>query len=223
LEQFAACPPALHLLFVDDGSTDGTADFIERQAPAAAQCLRLGKNLGKAEAVRAGMLAAARASAADWIGFWDADLATPLSEVPEFLRFAQAQPERVDAVFGSRIARLGARIDRSALRHLSGRALATVAALALDLKSYDSQCGAKLFRREVVPRAFAEPFVSRWLFDMEILLRLSAANVVEYPVRQWTDVKGSKLRLSTELWRTARDIWRIRRRYRATGAIGPPA
>lgn len=211
--RFSEFSPALQLLFVDDGSTDGTGDFIQENKPAGARCLRLGTNLGKAEAVRAGMLAACRGAGADWIGFWDADLATPLSEVANFISYQRLHQERVDAVFGSRIYRLGARIERSYLRHLFGRAFATAAAVALQVGTYDSQCGAKLFRKEVVHQAFGEPFVSRWVFDLEIVLRLGSANVIECPVHQWLDVKGSRLNVSSELWRTARDIVRIRKRY----------
>lgn len=217
--RFAEYSPALQLLFVDDGSVDGTGDFLEQQLPAGAQCLRLGTNLGKAEAVRAGMLAACRDTTADWIGFWDADLATPLSEVAAFLNYLRIHPERVDAVFGSRIYRLGAQIERSYLRHLFGRAFATAVGVVLQVGTYDSQCGAKLFRREVVQQAFGEPFVSRWIFDLEVVLRLKSANVIEYPVHQWKDVKGSKLNISSQLWRTARDIARIRKRYLAGGSI----
>ena len=132
-----------------------------------------------------------RGAGADWIGYWDADLATPLSEVATLLSYQGLLAERVDAVFGSRISRLGARIERSYLRHLSGRAFATVAAVALRVNTYDSQCGAKLFRREVVQQAFGDPFVSRWIFDLEIVLRLGSANVIECPVHHWLDVKGS--------------------------------
>lgn len=217
LSRFAEYSPVLQLLFVDDGSTDGTGDWLERNKPPGARCLRLDGNRGKAEAVRAGVLAACRDSGADWIGFWDADLATPLSEVAAFLDYTRIQPERVDAVFGSRVYRLGARVERSQLRHLLGRAFATAASLALEVKTYDSQCGAKLFRREVVRRAFDEPFLSRWIFDLEIVLRLGSANVVECPVRRWRDVTGSKINLWLELWRTARDIARIRKRYRSGG------
>jgi hypothetical protein len=142
-----------------------------------------------------------------------------LSEVAAFLNYQCFCQEPVDAVFGSRIYRLGARIERSFLRHLFGRAFATAAALALQVQTYDSQCGAKLFRREIVPRAFSEPFVSRWIFDLEIVLRLRSANVIEYPVHQWVDVKGSKLNVFSEILRTARDIVRIRTRYLPDGSI----
>ena len=94
---------------------------------------------------------------------------------------------------------------------------ATAAAVALQVRTYDSQCGAKLFRREIVHQAFGEPFVSRWIFDLEIVLRLGSANVIECPVHQWLEVKGSKLNLFSELWRTARDIVRIRKRYLSGG------
>ena len=78
--------PWLTFLFVDDGSTDETAEtlaFLERQSPAV-QALYLPRNVGKAEAVRAGVQALLAQTATDWIGFWDADLATPLAELAAF-------------------------------------------------------------------------------------------------------------------------------------------
>ncbi|MFM8810248.1 MAG: glycosyltransferase, partial [Chthoniobacterales bacterium] len=80
----------LQLLFVDDGSTDGTADFITegiRERPRLG-LLRCEKNQGKGAAVRAGVLQLAiERPDAEWIGFWDADLSTPLDEVRHMLQF----------------------------------------------------------------------------------------------------------------------------------------
>ena len=69
-----------HLLFVDDASTDQTAGLLEGLQGEYPQIsvLHLTRNLGKAGAVRAGMLGA---PPSDLVGFWDADLATPLKEV----------------------------------------------------------------------------------------------------------------------------------------------
>src|SRR3954447_18744212 len=74
--------------FVDDGSTDntiGVLNALRESDPSRFSVLRLQKNSGKAEAVRRGMLEAAGGSA-DVVGFWDADLATPLSELAGFLK-----------------------------------------------------------------------------------------------------------------------------------------
>jgi hypothetical protein len=88
-----------------------------------------------------------------------------------------------------------------------------MAGLLLNIGSYDSQCGAKIFRREVVTSAFGAPFVSRWLFDIELLFRLRTAAIVECPLQQWRDVPGSRLRLVTMALRVVPDLLRIRARY----------
>src|SRR5262249_48685917 len=73
--------PGLTCLLVDDGSEDGTGDLIHKHESASLRLLRLGHNVGKAEAIRQGMLYA-RANGllegAAWVGYWDADLAAPL-------------------------------------------------------------------------------------------------------------------------------------------------
>jgi hypothetical protein len=68
--------------------------------------------------------------------------------------------------------RLGAQIERSFVRHVLGRVFVTVASSLLKLYAYDTQCGAKLFRRDAVGSLFGGEFVSRWLFDIELYLRL---------------------------------------------------
>ncbi len=217
--------PWLSFLFVNDGSTDRTADVLRAFAarfPSVVAALNLPKNVGKAEAVRAGMNAALDGGAAI-TGFWDADLATPFEELDRFLAILNER-ERVSVVFGSRVQLLGREIARSPLRHYLGRVFATAASLALGLPVYDTQCGAKLFR--VVPETrelFAEPFLSRWIFDVEILARLVrrriatsgpavTQSVYEMPLNSWCDVRGSKVK-PFDFVRAAAELVRIRRRY----------
>jgi len=211
-----AASSGLTLVFVDDGSTDGTAALIEPHVGERIRLIRLERNRGKGEAVRQGILQTAATPLFDrlaWIGFWDADLSTPLSEVPRFLDYLAFSGRTADAVIGSRVALLGSRIQRRVIRHVTGRTFATAAALLLGIRAYDSQCGAKLLRPAAARAAFADPFLSRWLFDVEILLRIGEDAVVEYPLRQWTHKDGSKLRLLPHVWRTARDLMRLRRHY----------
>ncbi len=184
--------------------------------------LRLEANLGKAEAVRRGIL---RALGADcrYVGFWDADLATPLAAIDRFVALLEQRPE-VEMVLGSRIQRLGSDIGRRARRHYLGRVAATMVSLILGLRVYDSQCGAKLFRvTAALPGVFGEPFLTRWLFDVEILARWIRTHpgvdrrrleelALEYPLERWTDVAGSRLTL-TDFLAAPLELWRIRRRY----------
>jgi glycosyltransferase involved in cell wall biosynthesis len=204
---FAALSSArsgLRLLFVDDGSTDGTAALLEdlrRERPGAVETIRLERNSGKAEAVRRGLLAAV-ASGAEVVGYTDADLATPPGELLRMMAELDERP--VAALLGSRVRLLGTRIQRRAARHYLGRIFATIASVTLGIGVYDTQCGAKLFLRgPVLQAALSRPFRSRWIFDVELLDRLlrgSGAERVapedmrEFPLQAWQDVGGSTLR-----------------------------
>jgi glycosyltransferase involved in cell wall biosynthesis len=196
----------LELVFVDDGSRDATRAVIGQiraDRPDHVRVVAFDENRGKAEAVRRGILEAIRTEP-DAVGYWDADLSTPLSELPGFVKVLETHPG-VDLVMGARVKLLGRDISRRAWRHYSGRVFATAASLAVGLPVYDTQCGAKLFRMTSrLPKVFERPFVSRWIFDVEVLARLAALDpagsdgveraVVEYPLDRWADVRGSKLR-----------------------------
>lgn len=214
-EALAEAP--LNLVLVDDGSTDKTLLQLEKLA---SQCgnidvVALPQNRGKAHAVREGMLRAKDLHpGAEWIGYWDADLSTPFEEVESMLGYAAGVPGVYDAVWCSRVMRAGSKIDRTFYRHLFGRMFATASGVLLGVKAYDTQCGAKLFRRNVVDEVFGEPFLSRWIFDVEIYLRLGHDRILEYPMRTWRDVPGSKVRIGRESGRVLSDLLKLRRRYR---------
>jgi glycosyltransferase involved in cell wall biosynthesis len=213
--------PEVSFVFVDDGSRDGTLDLlrsIERVDPERVSVLALPENAGKAEAVRRGILRALDADV-DYVGFWDADLATPLAAIPEFVKLLDARPE-LELAIGSRVVLLGRRVERRALRHYLGRIAATLISVALGLRVYDTQCGAKLFRANASARElFREPFRARWAFDVEILARLvrsrrgralppAEAVTCEVPLSEWIDVAGSKIRPRDYL-RAGVDLLRI--------------
>ena len=206
-DDFLSRSPEVALLFVDDGSTDDTPLVMERlrqQHRRNAFTLRLNSNVGKGEAVRRGIQIALRRRPA-FVGYWDADLATPLDALSQLCNVLRAKPE-VRLAMGSRVAMLGRDIQRSGVRHLLGRAFATAASNLLRLPVYDTQCGAKLFRATPqVAALFAEPFRSRWIFDVEILARMTMGRnaefdaptqintIYEFPLEHWRDVAGSRL------------------------------
>jgi len=196
------CAHDISVLLIDDGSSDGTLALlrrIEARAPDKISVLPLSPNRGKAEAVRLGMVEALGRGAV-LVGFTDADMATPASEVVRLVHTLEESPTLI-AVMGSRIARAGAHIDRKHSRHYLGRVFSTLASLVLAHPFCDTQCGAKVFRAgTALSDAVASPFSSRWAFDVELIGRLLTgpdpvpfAAFLELPLLAWHDVGGSKL------------------------------
>ncbi len=228
--------PTIRFLFVDDGSTDGTAALHARIVAASlgrVRAMRLERNCGKAEAVRRGLIEALAEGPA-LVGFWDADLSTPLSAVDDFANVAARRPD-IDLILGSRVQLMGRDIRRKPARHYLGRVFATAASLALDLPVYDTQCGAKVFRaNEAVRRVFSAPFRSPWIFDVEILARYTGlpvsdggpprrSRIYELAVPAWYEMADSKLRVPDYL-RAMADLvalWRDRRAGRVLTRLQP--
>lgn len=214
------------LCLVDDGSADGTLRLLESLAaerPDQILVHAVSPNGGKAAAVRAGVRHVAALGRWDLIGYWDADLSTPLGEIDRLLATLASEPRCLIAM-GSRVKLLGARIERRVMRHVLGRIFAACASVILGFPVYDSQCGAKLFRREIVDVFFGEPFSTRWLFDLEILARLrnhlgvaGMDRAREVPLSAWLEVGGSKLRMS-EMIGVPLELLQIRKRYNITPA-----
>jgi dolichyl-phosphate beta-glucosyltransferase len=232
---FAARNPAVSFLFVNDGSTDGThelIDLLSREDGDHFQALHLERNAGKAEAVRQGVRHALRLEPS-YVGYWDADLATPLEAIPEFVTHLDTHPG-VEVLLGARVRLLGRQVERRPARHYLGRVFATVASAVLGLNVYDTQCGAKLFRvSRTTERLFEQPFASRWIFDVEILARYlhlhSAADprmvgemIHEFPLRCWKDIAGSKVRLG-DFVKAFFELWAIHRAWLRKRVVSGPA
>jgi glycosyltransferase involved in cell wall biosynthesis len=206
-QAFAREHRQVQFLFVNDGSTDGTLELLQALTRSDPNCFLvcdLAENRGKAEAVRQGLIRG-YATEPDYLGYWDADLATPLDAILTFCALLDSRPD-IEMVFGARVSLLGRSVKRSPLRHYLGRVFATASSLALGIGFYDTQCGAKLFRAShEIMGLFQSPFATRWIFDVEILGRLIAARrgtlrarvdqvLYEFPLHEWRDVAGSKVR-----------------------------
>jgi dolichyl-phosphate beta-glucosyltransferase len=215
----------VRFVMVNDGSRDGTLTLLEQLArldPAHFEVLNLDQNCGKAEAVRRGILQAA-ISQPHYIGFLDADLATPLDAIPQFTAVLDRRPE-IGFLLGVRMPLLGHIIRRQQLRLWLGKAFAKVASTALGVRFHDTQCGAKIFRcSPEILVAFSQPFDSRWIFDVELLARLIRLRrgtsqrslreiVYEFPLEQWEDVAGSKLKRG-DFFKAVADLSAIWWRY----------
>lgn len=219
--QFVQKNPSVHFLFVNDGSKDNTWHILQDLSSLHPQlhCLDIQPNGGKAEAVRKGMMYAHDNIPSDFFGFWDADLATPLYEINNFVQ--QIQRENYTIVTGLRLMRLGAKVKRKKTRHYLGRCFATAASIALGLPVYDTQCGSKLYKSNIVPLLFNKPFITRWLFDVELLARYkkefgshnAITDIYEYPLLEWEDVHGSQVKMK-DFFKAPYELLKIIKEYK---------
>lgn len=233
VHQFLEHCREVSFVFVDDGSHDDTATTLRKLLaahPDRVRVFQLARNCGKAEAVRRGMLAAADLGF-EYIGFWDADLATPFELIPSFVDVLNRHSD-AQVVWGTRLPLLGHRIERQWNRRLLGRLFSKSAALAVGVPIHDALCGAKLFRNgPLFDSLLEQPFLSRWIFDVEILVRLkqvvgrqrglSLENALfEFPLDVWSEVPGSKVRLK-DFVRAAFELSRLGLRCRMGLASAP--
>jgi len=220
-EQYLHENPSVLLLFVNDGSKDNTSTVLQslQFSFENARVLDLPINKGKAGAVREGFLFALANFSPAHIGYFDADLATPLYEIQRFLTYFEANTN-LEMVVGSRVQRMGAEIDRDTKRHIFGRVFATLASFTLILPIYDTQCGAKMFKSSLAAKVFEEPFSSKWLFDVEIFARVALKIgypqvkkvILEHPLQNWYEKGDSRIK-GNDFFIFPLDLMKIYRKY----------
>jgi glycosyltransferase involved in cell wall biosynthesis len=181
------------VIIVDDGSTDATAAFVERRAAdePRLRLLRNPGNRGKGYAVRHGILEAE----GEWILSSDADLSTPIEELPKLLAAAEEQGAAI--AIGSRaLDRTLIGVHQSQWREMSGIVFNLVMRLVTGLPFADTQCGLKVFRREEACRIFQRQRLDGFSFDVEDLFIAHTLGIptIEVPVR-WNNVEGTKVSL----------------------------
>ena len=213
--------PKAKVCFVNDASTDATMEVLQSlQSLLPKQIILLDneRNLGKAEAVRKGVLFCNKEKLAPQIAYLDADLATSLEECYELSYNLNGQKS---FVFASRILKIGSVVERRFSRFLFGRIIATFISNILNIKVYDTQCGCKVFTSEISNLLFGKPFISKWLFDVELFSRIlchygeseGLRMMVEIPVKQWIDQGESKVKISY-FFRLWYDLFLIRKTHR---------
>lgn len=208
--------PNCNFLLVDDGSSDQTIQILEefQSKFSSIEVLKLPKNLGKAAAIRSGVLSI---SDADFIAYYDADLATPFSELDKLIQFSIQNPN-YKLVMGARIKLIGNGVKRSLKRHYFGRIFATIVSqFILKVAVYDTQCGAKVIDYQTAKQIFEKPFISKWLFDVELLKRLQKNHdlkqvVKEIPLEKWEEIGNSKIKVGDFL-RIPFQLFQIYRKY----------
>ena len=220
--EFLETNTSYEFCLVNDGSTDRTAEILNLLAQrynGRISVLDLKENAGKAEAVRQALLFCEEKDHFDYIGYIDADFSAPLSEINHMLAFCNGEFTHA-IIAGSRIKRLGANIIRKPSRHYMGRIFATLGGWILRLPIYDSQCGLKLIKADLAKQLFKDPFITKWLFDLELWFRLrnivgsetANSKSLEIPLNEWVEKGGSKIKLSNFL-RVPYDLLRIHLKY----------
>lgn len=216
--------PEVHFLFVNDGSTDKTGKILEDlcKRKENSEVLHLKTNVGKGEAVRRGMLKLLSHSQYLYIGYFDSDFATPLNQLTLFFDHIKNN-KKSQFLFGSRIKRAGAYIDRNQWRHYSGRIIATIINNSIvNIPIYDTQCGAKILTSNLARELFKEPFISKWLFDVELIARLQTKYshrevlemVYEIPLMIWEEKGNSKIKFKDVL-QIPSQLLKINNRYKS--------
>ncbi len=204
--------PTAQLIVVDDGSSDGTArvaeEFFAYHPDVSARVLRFAENRGKGHAVRAGLLAAEAPIAL----FSDADLSTPMTELPKIVE--PIETGNYDIVFGSRA------LDRSLIgsrqpwrREQGGKIFNGIVRLLTGLPFSDTQCGFKAFRMEAARPILERAEIDGFGFDVELLLlaQRGGLRMLEVPVR-WDHHEGSKLHIVRDSLRMFGEVVNLRRR-----------
>jgi dolichyl-phosphate beta-glucosyltransferase len=198
------------VIVVDDGSKDETAKIVERIASEDPR-IRLLKqipNQGKGAAVKRGVLDAK----GDFVIFADADGATPISELDKFLRHAE---QGDDVLVGSRKAGSGSvERKRNLARSIMGFTFYKIVNVFAVPAIKDTQCGFKLFRRDVAEKLFSLSREKGWAFDVELLYlaQMYGFNIIEIPVN-WHEVEGSKVNPIKDSMKMFMAIFRIRRNH----------
>ena len=163
------------------------------------------KNGGKAEAVRLGMLHMAKKSDLDYIGFLDADLSTDLKDFDDLVSTIENSDYKI--VSGSRISRMGANITKESARKIISLTINFIIRKILKMDFKDTQCGAKIFHKDVIGISFDKKFVTQWIFDVEIFKRITkhyglkrAKEILcEQPLKRWIHADGSKLSMKDSI------------------------
>ena len=164
---------AWEIVVVDDGSADATSEVAEAGG---ARVIRLNPNEGKGGAVRAGVLAAS----GEFIAYADADMNVAPAHLGEALVRLEAG---ADLVAGRRDLAEYAMAE-GPIRLLAGGLVQATRRVVVMSAIRDTQCGFKVFRRELGRAIFTRTRVRSFAFDIEVLFlaRKLGARIVELPV-----------------------------------------
>jgi glycosyltransferase involved in cell wall biosynthesis len=204
-------PYDAEVIVVENGSRDRTAEIVREFAAAGHPYIRLMEveTRGKGLAVKQGMLAAR----GEYRFMCDADLSMRIEELEKFIPLMR--DEGYDIVIASREAEGAQRVNEPEYRHLMGRVNNWLIKIMATNAFEDTQCGFKMFRREVAEDLFSVQRTNGIGFDVELLFiaQKRGYRIYELPITWYFDPE-SKMRLIDDSLAMLREIWDIRQNWR---------
>ncbi len=190
IELLSQITNSFELIIAEDGSTDGSTDFVRQYelGDTRIHLLHSDERLGRGKALNR----AIHESKGNIVCYYDVDLATNLQHLPELLG---AIREGEDIATGSRLMP-GSDTVRTGGREIASRSYNFLVRLFLGSRIYDHQCGFKAFRKEYILPILPSIRSSHWFWDTEILVRSQhhGAHIREFPVR-WRAGKGTTVKV----------------------------
>ena len=195
-------------LFVDDGSSDGTIkklNGLKIENPNQINVYALTKNKGKGRAIREAVINYCQYQNVDYVGFIDADLAIPLSQINKLYDSIKKSNKKIAITSRNKVSGvIKYKENPSFFRKTLSKISNLVIRNLFSINVTDTQCGCKLFSKEIIKELYDKPFISSWLFDLEILLRYNKLNFS--PVQE---VQLDRLNENSSSQFTKKDLFKL--------------
>jgi len=198
----------LEVVVVDDGSTDDTNNIVEEYSlrDNRVRCIGYGVNKGKGAAVKHGM----DNTLGDYKLFLDADSSTHMDSVNDLL--TDIYKNEYDILIGSRTKKMGGKIivRQSKKRSQLGGIGFVLVKKILDMPIMDTQCGCKIFKKNIADDIFSDQKINGWMFDCEALYKAyKKGYIVKEKGVKWSHEGNSKVTLIS-YFRSFIDLIRIK-------------
>ena len=210
------------LIFIDDGSTDGTDEILRSKFSdfrIDAQIVRFPINMGKATAISKGLEVALKLNK-KFLVFCDADNSISIEDIDKLYRHIK-QNDNCDLVSGARVPLLGSDVVRKDFRKWVGRFVATLISRMTDMPVYDPMSPLKIYRLEKFHGVESFKPRTKWLGEIELMFFVYKASkdlfkIDELAINFWRDKEAGHIGLRASMVLT-RDFIELRKLVRSMG------